>query len=283
MNILHTLLKKKPGAHPQLASAEAEPEARGSFFCVGTLTDKGQVMDRNEDALFALEAVVSQDEDLMPLCLYIVADGMGGHKGGQDASAVAVRVVASWVLDGIYRPFLTASDQLAGRQPIIKVLTEAVIAANGKVHEMCPEGGTTLTCAFVLGTNAFLAHVGDSRAYLISRNTIRQITTDHSLVNRLIELGQLTPDEAKTHPQRNVLYRALGRPGNLEVDTYLQSLPDSSALLLCTDGLWGTVSENEIVSIVNAAPSPQIACARLIARANQNGGEDNITAVLIKV
>ena len=157
------------------------------------------------------------------------------------------------------------------------------MVANGKVHELCPDGGTTLTCAFLLGTNAFLAHVGDSRAYLISRNTIRQITTDHSLVNRLIELGQITPEEAKTHPQSNVLYRALGRPGNLEVDTYLQSLPDDSALLLCSDGLWGMVPDDEILDIITMAPSPQLACRRLIARANEHGGEDNITAVLTQV
>jgi protein phosphatase len=103
------------------------------------------------------------------------------------------------------------------------------------------------------------------------------------LVNRLIELGQITPEEAKTHPQRNVLYRALGRAGNLEVDTHLQSLPANSSLLLCSDGLWGTVPETDILSIIDMAPSPQAACNRLIALANENGGEDNITAVLIQV
>ena len=255
----------------------------GAHISVGASTNRGRVREHNEDALFTLSAMISQDEDLLPMCLYIVADGMGGHQGGQEASSLAVRLVANWVLEKIYRPFLTASDQSAGRPPINRVLMEAIVAANARVHEMCPDGGTTLTCAFVLGTNAFLAHVGDSRAYLISRNTIRQITTDHSLVNRLIELGQITPEEALTHPQRNVLYRALGRPGNLEVDTYLQSLPTNSSLLLCSDGLWGMVSEDEMLSIVNAEPSQQLACTRLIARANENGGEDNITAVLSKV
>jgi serine/threonine protein phosphatase PrpC len=151
------------------------------------------------------------------------------------------------------------------------------------VHEACPEGGTTLTCALVLGSNAFLAHVGDSRAYLISRDTIRRITTDHSLVNRLIELGQITAQEALQHPQRNVLYRALGRPGNTEVDTHLQSLPADSALLLCTDGLWSTVAEDEVLSIIGAAPSPQIACNHLVDRAIEHGSDDNVTAVLVQV
>lgn len=283
MNILQKLFTKKPVTQPLPLPVEETAEPKGPCVGVGALTDRGRVRDHNEDALFTLQSVISQEEELLPLCLYIVADGMGGHEGGQEASTLATRLVASWVLDRIFRPFLTEPDQPSGRPPISKVLTEAIVAANAKVHEVCPEGGTTLTCAFVLGTNAFLAHVGDSRAYLISRNTIRQITTDHSLVNRLIELGQITPEEAKTHPQRNVLYRALGRPGNLEVDTYLQSLPADSSLLLCSDGLWGMVSEKELLAIVDSAPSAQAACSRLIARANENGGEDNITAVLVQV
>jgi serine/threonine protein phosphatase PrpC len=216
--------------------------------------------------------------------LYIVADGMGGHEGGQLASSLGARLAANWILSKIYQPFLLDVEQSANRQPINEVLTEAAIVANSKVHELCPAGaGTTLTCAFVLGTNAFLAHVGDSRAYIVSRNTIRQITTDHSLVNRLIELGQITPEEAKTHPQRNVLYRALGRAGNLEVDTGLQSLPSNSSLLLCSDGLWGMVPESEILEVVNSTPSPQAACRRLVAWANESGGEDNITVVLVQM
>jgi serine/threonine protein phosphatase PrpC len=283
MKILQTLFGRKAISSPPALSVEQVPDTQGVRTSVGALTDKGRLRENNEDALFTLNAAISQDEDLLPLSLYIVADGMGGHEGGQEASALAVRLVASWVLDKIYRPLLTEPDQSAGRQPINKILTEAIVIANAKVHEACPDGGTTLTCVFIMGTNAFLAHVGDSRAYLISRNTIRQLTTDHSLVNRLIELGQITPEEALTHPQRNVLYRALGRPGNLEVDTYLQSLPVDGALLLCSDGLWGKIPDGEMLSIIDAAPSPQAACARLVARANEQGGEDNITAVLIRM
>jgi serine/threonine protein phosphatase PrpC len=282
MNILQKLFAKKPVTEPPLLPMEEPSDMGGVSISVGSLTDKGRVREHNEDALFTLNAVLSQEEDLVPMCFYVVADGMGGHEGGEEASALAVRIVANWVLDKIYRPFLTEVDLSANRQPINQVLTEAIVVANGKVHERCPEGGTTLTCALIMGTNAFLAHVGDSRAYLISRGTIRQLTTDHSLVNRLIELGQITPEEAKTHPQKNVLYRALGRAGNLEVDTYLQSLPDSSTVLLCSDGLWGMVPEEAMLSIIEAAPSPQVACARLVSQANENGGEDNITAVLIK-
>ncbi len=283
MKLLQKLFAIKPVTEPPVMPIEESVEGDGLSARVGALTNRGRVRDHNEDALFTLNASISQEEEILPMCLYMVADGMGGHKGGQEASALAVRLVASWVMDRIYRPYLIESGQPGTRQPINKVLTEAIVAANAKIHEVCPEGGTTLTCAFVLGTNAFFAHVGDSRAYLISRNTIRQITTDHSLVNRLVELGQITPDEAKTHPQRNVLYRALGRPGNLEVDTHLQSLPANSKLLLCSDGLWGMIPENEMLAIVDAAPAPQVACNRLIARANEKGGEDNITAVLVEI
>jgi protein phosphatase len=260
-----------------------EEESKGLSLVVGAATDKGLIRDHNEDALFALNAVLSQEEDLLPTGLYIVADGMGGHAGGEQASALAIRLVANWILGEIYQPFLMDATRSANRRPINEVMIEAVVAANGKIHEVCPDSGTTLTCAFVLGTNAFIAHVGDSRAYLVSRNNIRQLTKDHSLVNRLVELGQITPEEAKTHPQRSVLYRAVGRAGNLEVETYLQSLPSKSALLLCSDGLWGMVPEMDVLAMVNAEPSPQAACNRLIARANENGGEDNITVILVQV
>jgi serine/threonine protein phosphatase PrpC len=250
---------------------------------VGALTDSGRLLDHNEDALFVLTGAVSQGEDLLPVGLYIVADGVGGREGGAQASTLAVRSVAAWILDKLYRPMLSGTNGLGNHEPINQVLTEAAVAANSRIHEVSPDGGTTLTCAFVLGSNAFLAHVGDSRAYIISKNAIRQITTDHSLVNRLIEVGQLTPEEAQTHPQRHVLYRALGRAGSLEVDTYLQSLPTNGSLLLCSDGLWQMVPEEAMLHSIDSAASPQIACRRLIARANENGGEDNITAILVRL
>ncbi len=280
MELFKRLFAKKQPA--SMSMPTVDPGGQLSLV-VGAATHKGRVPDHNEDALFTLNALLSQEDDLQTLGLYIVADGMGGHANGEQVSALATRMVANWILREIYEPFLADTGRSANRNPINQVLTEALVAANGQVHEMFPKGGTTLTCAFVLGSNAFIAHVGDSRAYLINRSSIRQITQDHSLVNRLIELGQLTPEEAKTHPQRNVLYRAVGRAGNLEVETYLQSLPANSSLLLCCDGLWGMVPEADILAIVNAESSPQAACQRLIAQANENGGEDNITAVLVQV
>ena len=283
MRLFSRWFGRKSATSPLPLHPEEDSDGGSLAFAVGAMTDKGRVREHNEDTLFTLSAVLSQGEEMLPTGLYIVADGMGGHEGGEQASLLAVQWVADWILDHIYKTYLLDTGPKESRQPINQVLREAVTVANGKVQEISQDGGTTLTCAFILGTNAYLAHVGDSRAYLISRTTIRQITTDHSLVSRLIELGQLTQQEAKTHPQRNVLYRALGRAGNLTVDTYLQSLPMSSSLLLCSDGLWGLVPERDILSIVNDAPSPQEACRQLVAYANEQGGEDNITAVLIRV
>jgi serine/threonine protein phosphatase PrpC len=280
MKILERLLNRE---RPPSAVSASDGAQRGFGVEVGALTALGGGPDPNEDALLTLQGAITRGEELLPLCACMVADGMGGHEGGQIASDLAVRLVGEWIVNRVYRPFLNQPDNPAGRQPVSDVLTEAIVAANGKVHEACPEGGTTLTCTLVLGNNAFLAHVGDSRAYLISRDTIRQITTDHSLVSRLIELGQITAKEAKQHPQRNVLYRALGRAGNLEVDTHLQSLPAHSALLLCTDGLWGIVAEDEMLSIIAAAPSPQVACNHLVDRAIEHGSDDNVTAILVQV
>jgi len=254
----------------------------GIHLAVGALTDKG-AKSLNQDSLFVISGALSQEEDLLPLGLFIVADGMGGAEVGMQASALTVRLVASRVLERIYHPFLLGAEQTADRQPIHQVLREAVVAANARVQQVCPGGRTTCTCVLILGMNAFVAHVGDSRAYLLDRHTIQTLTTDHSLVSRLIELGQITAEEAKTHPHRNELYRAVGRGDSLDVDTGLQSLSVGGSLLLCSDGLWGALSQEVITSIALGAPTPQIACHRLVTRAIETGSQDNITVVLVQI
>lgn len=275
-------LEWAPASAQEASSDQKGEKGGGIHLAVGALTDRG-AKDRNQDSLLAISGTLSQEEELLPFGLCIVADGMGEAEAGSQASALTVRLVASRVLERIYRPFLLEPEQAADRQPIHQVLREAISAANGRVQQVCPAGRTTCTCALILGMNAFVAHVGDSRAYLVEQGTFQPLTTDHSLVNRLIELGQITADEAKTHPQRNVLYRAVGRGDSLEVDTGLQSLSVDSSLLLCSDGLWGTLSQRVITSIIRDAPSLQVACRRLIARANESGGQDNITVVLAQV
>jgi serine/threonine protein phosphatase PrpC len=248
---------------------------------VAKVSDIGRVRERNEDAFLAIDSALHNNDGLTPLGLYVVADGMGGHQKGEVASSIAARITTRHIIQDVFLPFLSDQEQSSYRRPINEALIEAVEAANVAVHAQVPEAGTTLTAALIFGHKAYLAHVGDSRAYFFSQGTLHQITQDHSLVARLVELGQATPEEALTHAHRNVLYRAIGQAGSLEVDTYLQPFPEGSCLLLCSDGLWGTVSDKEITNALMVAPSPQSALEQLVALANQNGGDDNITAVLV--
>jgi serine/threonine protein phosphatase PrpC len=269
------------------ASAPATPERvedeRDVYLAAGAVTHIGRVKERNQDSLFAVTGALAEQDGLLPLGLYIVSDGMGQDEAGTQASVLTTRLVANRILDRIYRPYVLAFEQTLDRQPIHQVLRDSLLVANDRVRQVCPGGKTTCTCALVLGMNVFVAHVGDSRAYLIDADSVGTITTDHSLVNRLIELGQITEEEAQVHPQRNVLYRAIGRDQNLEVDTGLQPLSVGDSLLLCSDGLWGALTQDAILAAVHMASSPQMACRQLVAQANACGGYDNITAILVQV
>jgi len=268
---------------PVVKSAEAtDISQEGLSFLVGKGSHVGKKREHNEDAFFTLECALEQNGEMMPFGLFIIADGLGGHQAGDVASALATRVVAHSLMRQVYLPFLREEEKDSSRRPINEALDKALREANLAVYEAVPDAGTTLTAAIIIGTHAYIGHVGDSRAYLVTEKRLQQITQDHSLVARLIELGQATPEEAMSHPQRNVLYRVLGQGGSMEsVDTYFQLLPTGSQLLLCSDGLWGAVPESEMAAIIAAAPSPQTACSKLIEAAITHGGDDNITAILI--
>jgi serine/threonine protein phosphatase PrpC len=243
----------------------------------------GKARRHNEDTALVITAVQDGDDAMPGFGLFALADGMGGHQAGEIASSLAARTAAHHVMRQLYLPSLISREHGTDRPSLNEVLVSAVQEANSVVARQVPGGGTTLTCALMLGPRVYIAHVGDSRAYVVTEaNELDQITHDHSLVDRLVELGQLTHDEAANHPQKNVLYRAVGQSGVLEVDTYVRTIPDGERLLLCSDGLWGMVSEAEMADIVIAAPSLQAACDSLIATANQAGGQDNITAILVE-
>jgi serine/threonine protein phosphatase PrpC len=271
-----------PGATRQLPPMEPFVSKPGKHIIFGVQSDVGAVRTNNQDALYAMFTTHISADEMPDFGLFVVADGMGGYHGGEKASALASRTVARYVSEHFHMRLLTLRD--GDERPIVsEVLNEAVLKANAVIGEHVPEGGTTCTAAIVLGDLAYIAHVGDSRAYLLSEEGIEQITRDHSLVQRLIELDQLTQDEAANHPQRNVLYRALGQNESIDVDTITRRLPPGSRLLLCSDGLWNHVPEALIVQIVRNAKSPQEACDQLVAKANERGGLDNITAVLVQV
>ena len=224
----------------------------GQHLLVGQLSDIGMVHSNNQDAMLTMLSASLSVDNLPELGLFIVADGMGGHHDGEKAAAIAVRIITRHVINEIFVPLLSNQMNDPDRPAIAEVLRAAVEEANEMVTEEIPDGGTTATTVIVLGDLAYIAHVGDSRAYMITTDGIEQITRDHSFVQRLIELDQITPEEAAEHPQRNVLYRALGKSESLDVDAITRRLLPRSRLLLCSDGLWNPVSEDMILDIVNS-------------------------------
>jgi len=250
---------------------------------VGRRTDVGQLRELNEDSLLTLDLVWNNKSISRPVGLFVVADGMGGHEGGEVASGLLVRAVAQHAASELL-PRATAS----GGEPVDfgAWLTAAIQSGNAEVYERSQRAGndmgTTVVAALVAGDEAYIAHVGDSRAYHINSAGIEQITVDHSLVESLVASNQITREEARHHPQSNVIYRTIGDKRQVTVDLDLVTLAAGDSLLLCSDGLSGMLTDQTIHQLVLSAASPQAACDALIAAANRAGGEDNITAIVIR-
>ena len=240
----------------------------------------GLERSHNEDALFLMHSKSEGQELPSDYGLFIIADGMGGHRAGEIASAISVNTVVTHLTEKIFMHlYMSNSDK--DNQPIQELVEEAIEDSNINVVEKVPGGGTTLTAALLLGSHITIGHVGDSRAYICSNDDIKQLTRDHSLVERLCELGQITVEEAAIHPQRNVLYRAIGQGANLEIDISTHSVPSDSTLILCSDGLWGVVPDREMRDIIMSATDLQQACNKLVIAANNAGGPDNISVILV--
>lgn len=254
----------------------------GRHLIGGWNSDPGMVRTNNEDALFTFFSSHMSAGNMPDFGLFVVADGMGGHENGERASALATRAIARAIINSFYLKLLDEDVTEDDRPIISEALAEAVQQANDVISSKT-DGGTTVTAAAIVGDLAYVAHVGDSRAYLVTGEKIEQITRDHSLVQRLIELDQLTPEEAATHPQRSVLYRAIGQSESVEIDTITRRLPAGARLMICSDGLWSFVPEAQLHSTILASRSPQEACDKLIKLANDSGGNDNITVVVIQV
>jgi serine/threonine protein phosphatase PrpC len=255
-------------------------------LAVAARSDVGRARQVNEDTIYTGEFTTA---DGTIGTLLLVADGMGGHKAGDAASALACSVVKEQ-LTAQMSEGLPADD--AGWHELLR---KAVVAANKRVYEQAQadEGkrgmGTTITLVAVIGKRAHLAHVGDSRAYLLNLAgvhgeglTWQQLTHDHTIVARLVDIGQLTPDEARVHPQRHMVYRSLGTDPTTEVDTASQALAQGDVLLLCSDGLVNEVEDSELARIVLEETSGARICERLIALANERGGRDNISVVIAR-
>ena len=246
----------------------------------GLASDPGRVRARNEDTSLALQFMfASHGQAPLPMGLFIIADGMGGHAEGQEASALAVRLVARQIISHVYLPLLNDDDGAIARAPINEVLESSIAGAHQTLVRRLPAAGTTITVALTLGDGLYIAHVGDSRAYLGARGQLRLLTRDHSMAARFKEMGQKTSaDEAAQ--QRNILYKALGQGARVDPDILYHDLDPGQYVLLCCDGLWDKVSDEGMSAIVEASPTPGIACRNLVAQANENGGEDNISVIL---
>ena len=249
-------------------------------YRLGRCTDVGRERNLNEDSMVTVELSRALQSIHQPLGVYVVADGMGGHSAGEIASGTIVNTIAR-------RAFSLDPLQPTSPEQRTQWLKDTVQAANQAVFDLRKSAGTdmgsTLVAALLDGPQATLAHAGDSRIYKINAGQIEQLTTDHSLVERLIATGQITRQEARNHPQRNVVYRTVGDKPNLEIDTSSHTLLPGDRLLLCSDGLSGMLEDRYLQKIVLESTCPQEACERLIAAANAAGGEDNITAIVIEI
>lgn len=242
-------------------------------------TDPGLVRKQNEDA-YTVQVLDARNSNGGPsVGLGLVADGMGGAAAGEVASRMGVEGVAlelTRYLDNAPSPVEQPNWELLIKNAVAFANHE-IYAARQTAHN---DMGTTLVGAILLSGHAIVINVGDSRAYHISRNAIRRVSKDHSLVQSLVDSGQIDLEEMRTHPQRNLIMRSLGGQPEVISDVFSEDLLEGEWLLLCSDGLWEMVADQDIHRIVSSEASLESACRSLVEAAKQNGGHDNITLVL---
>lgn len=244
---------------------------------IAGLTDVGLKRDHNEDNLLLVEAGMT---DSTPYGLYVVADGLGGHQGGEIASKLSVDTIQEMCIQNPPNP---------AEAPFEEWLRAIALAANQSVldHQedqtQAKKMGSTVVMAMVTQSKAHIANVGDSRAYLLGKEGIHQISVDHSLVERLVQIGQLTREEARVHRNRNVIYNTLGDKTDPEIGLYHVDLEPGDRILLCSDGLNDMVTDEEMWEISQSNDSPADACKVLVEAARTAGGNDNITAIIVQI
>lgn len=232
-------------------------------------TDIGKKRSMNQDNLFFSDDAVG----CLPN-LYIVADGMGGHKAGDYASSYAVYRFVEFVKRS------EDANPITVMKKGIQTVNEGILAASREREELSGMG-TTFVCAVIAGTRLYVANIGDSRLYLLDKDNIRQITLDHSLVEELIRTGQLDPLKVRNHPEKNIITRALGVNEEAVPDFFEVELRMDERILMCSDGLSNMVEDDELLNIIMKDEKPNTAVERLIERANYYGGKDNIAALVV--
>ena len=243
----------------------------------------GKVRTHNEDALFSLSTQVCLQAQYRALGLYMVADGMGGHVDGERASSLAIQAASRVLLQKFFDP-LNLEPLFPSGKSVEALLNQAMQAAQMAVLEGVPGGGSTLTLALVLERQIYFAHVGDTRLYLYTQSGgLQALTRDHSVARRLVDLGQLNAAEAQVNPLRNSLFRALGQGEGFSADFGEVTIEAPAKLLLCSDGLWGTLPEDTLVKSLQAEPLPVDAAWKLVQTANAAGGADNISIIIVDI
>jgi serine/threonine protein phosphatase PrpC len=249
---------------------------------VGTRSDPGikRKYKPNEDSLFAAQGLIGDSPTAHSCGLFVIADGMGGHANGQDASRLAIQTIIEHILPRLVK---NSTDEYA------TLLKEGIQCANLAVHqrniEQHGDMGTTVTGALVIDNVVYVANVGDSRTYIYRESDgLKKITNDHSVVASLVEAGIIKPDDIYTHPKRNHIYRSLGEKPNVEIDLFTVPLQEGDKLLLCSDGLWDMVRDPKIEDLIKSAtPDPSVTSDSLIQAAYEGGGEDNVSVIVIQI
>ena len=236
---------------------------------ISSLTDIGNTREMNQDYLYSSEESVGKLPNL-----FLVADGMGGHKAGEFASR--------YVVEHIVRSIKGGKEEEA-----VGILSESIETANRKLkeyadaHQQMRGMGTTIVAAVIQGRTLLVANVGDSRLYIVG-DEITQVTQDHSLVQEMVRLGQMDPQSAKNHPDKNIITRAVGVSEKVKIDIFERQLRAGEYIILCSDGLTNMVEDSVILQILHGAGSLSDKAERLIELANKNGGKDNITVIIIE-
>ena len=253
-----------------------ENNSNSSSRKIGMLTDVGRTRKIDEDSILTADLSFGVNSESSKFLLLAVADGMGGHAKGEEASKIALNAISRSVI-----------PDLLNDTPFTELLEKGIQNANQDILDYTtkhPESrgmGTTSVCAIVKGNEVNLANVGDSRAYVISDDEIRRVTKDHSYVQSLVDAGKITEEESREHPQKNVIERAVGIDTSIEADTMRLTLGSDESLLLCCDGVIAHLPDDDIHKIIRDSPDPQTACQEIVDMANKRGGSDNISLIIL--
>ncbi len=276
---------REQATHAATVTIQPAPASNCLQIVVGAASDPGikRKHKPNEDCLLAIHGTLAWDTRPHPYGLFVVADGMGGHANGQEASSMVIQNMREVVMPTLLSNFEINNEY--SKEYLVDAVQQANLALYEHNQQYRLDMGTTITAAVIAGSTISIANVGDSRTYRYSEDSgLIKTTRDHSVVARLVESGDITEDEAYSHPKRNEIYRCLGESGSLQVDTFTLPLETGTTLLLCSDGLWEMVRDPDIEDILHATlPNTREASQALLHAALDGGGKDNVSVIIVHV